>query len=176
MATRPKSPILLVTRGLIYAIMGLVALTGVTIALVALALPFYWTEAARQLTLETPTLDAAALYPRLYLLFVLGLVTLALIWAIMRKLLAIVGSVALGDPFAMANAARLKAVGWLMIALQLVGIPLAITAGKAANLFGENDVGLDISLNAILSILLVFVLAGVFEHGAAMREELEGTV
>ena len=31
-------------------------------------------------------------------------------------------------------------------------------------------------LNGILSILLVFILAGIFERGAEMREELEGTV
>ena len=33
-----------------------------------------------------------------------------------------------------------------------------------------------IDLNGILSILLAFVLAAVFERGAAMRDELEGTV
>jgi len=43
-------------------------------------------------------------------------------------------------------------------------------------MLGESDTGLDMSLNGILSILLVFILAGIFEHGAAMREEQEGTV
>ena len=170
------SPILLVTRGLLLFIMGLVAFAGTVLALVAVALPFYWTEAAQQIAIGKPMLDTAALYPWIYVVFALGLVALGLIWTIMQKLRAIVGSVALGDPFAMANAVRLKAIGWLMIALQLIGIPLAVAAGKAADLFGENDVGFDFSLNAVLSILLVFVLAGVFEQGAKMREELEGTV
>ena len=94
----------------------------------------------------------------------------------MRKLLAIVASVEQGDPFVRANALRLKAIGWLMVGIQIVGIPLALAAGEAADMFGESDTGLDMSLNGILSILLVFILAGIFEHGAAMREELEGTV
>ena len=43
-------------------------------------------------------------------------------------------------------------------------------------MFGENNVDNDLSLSGILAILLVFILAGVFERGAEMREELEGTV
>ena len=176
MKTQASHPILLVTRGLILFIMGMIALAGTILTLVAVTLPFYWTEAAQQIAIEKPMLDTAALYPWIYVVFALGVVTLALIWTIMRKLLAIVGSVALGDPFAMANAVRLKAIGWLMVALQLIGFPLALAAGEAADLFGANNVGFDFSLNAVLSILLVFVLAGVFEQGATMREELEGTV
>ena len=48
--------------------------------------------------------------------------------------------------------------------------------GNAADMFGESDTGWDLSLNGILAILLVFILAGIFERGAEMREELEGTV
>ena len=94
----------------------------------------------------------------------------------MRKILAIIGSVEDRNPFVVANAVRLKAIGWLMVAVQIIGIPLAIVAREAADMFGENNVDLDISLNGILAILLVFILAGIFERGAEMREELEGTV
>lgn len=175
--TNPSSqPVLLVTRAVIVLIIGLIAVAATILVATAVILPFYWTEVAQQIAVEKPGLDAAALYPWIYVVFALGLVALALILSIMRKLLAIVGSVAQGDPFAMANAVRLKAIGWLMVALQLIGVPLALAAGEAADLFGRNNVGFDFSLNAVLSILLVFVLAGVFEQGAAMRDELEGTV
>jgi hypothetical protein len=175
--TNPSSqPVLLVTRAVIVLIIGLIAVAATILVATAVVLPFYWTEVAQQIAVEKPGLDAAALYPWIYVVFALGLVALALILTIMRKLLAIVGSVAQGDPFAMANAVRLKAIGWLMVALQLIGVPLALAAGEAADLFGRNNVGFDFSLNAVLSILLVFVLAGVFEQGAAMRDELEGTV
>lgn len=168
--------ILRVTRWLVYLIMGLVAFAGTVLALVSVALPFYWTEAAANIAKEYPTLDAAALFPKIYVIFALGILLLGMVWTIMRKLLAVVGSVEEGNPFVLANAVRLKAIGWLMVAVQIIGIPLAIVAREAADLFGENNVDLDVSLNGILAILLVFILAGIFERGAEMREELEGTV
>ncbi len=168
--------ILRVTRWLVYLIMGLVAAVGTVLALVSVILPFYWTEAVAELNTARPHLDPVALLPHLLSVFALGILVLGLIWTIMRKLLAIIGSVEVGNPFVRDNALRLKAIGWLMVGLQIVGIPLAIAAGKAADLFGESDTGLDVPLNGILAILLVFILAGIFERDAEMREELEGTV
>jgi Protein of unknown function (DUF2975) len=163
-------------RWLVYLIMGLVAAVGVALALVSVILPFYWTEAVVELNKAHPDLDPMTLLPHLLSIFALGILVLGLIWTIMRKLLAIIASVEDGDPFVRANALRLKAIGWLMVGLQIIGVPLAIAAGEAADMFGDSDTGLDMSLNGILAILLVFILAGVFERGAEMREELEGTV
>lgn len=168
--------ILRVTRLLVYLIMGLVAMAGAVIAAVSVILPFFWTDAVAELGKTNPGLDPAALLPNMLSVFALGILVLGLIWTIMRKLLAVIASVEVGNPFVRANALRLKTIGWLMVGLQIVGVPLAIAAGKAADMFGESDTGLDISLNGILAILLVFILAGIFERGAEMREELEGTV
>ena len=168
--------ILRITRLLVYLIMGFIAFAGTVLTIVSAILPFFWTEVVANLANEFPSLDAAALFPKIYVIFALGIILLGLIWTIMRKLLGIVGSVEDRNPFVIANAARLKAIGWLMVAVQIIGIPLALVARKAADLFGENNVDLDISPNSILAILLVFILAGIFERGAQMREELEGTV
>ncbi len=168
--------ILRVTRLLVYLIMGLLAMAGAVIAAVSVILPFFWTDAVAELGKTNPGLDPVALMPNILSVFALGILVLGLIWTIMRKLLAVIASVEDGNPFIRPNALRLKAIGWLMVGLQIVGIPLAIAAGKAADMFGESDTGLDISLNGILAILLVFILAGIFERGAEMREELEGTV
>ena len=176
MSTHTHNRVLQVTRWLIYLIMALIAFADAVLVLVGAVLPFYWTEAAAKIVQENPSLDSDALFPILYVVFALGIVIMGLVWTIMRKLLAIVNSVAEGDPFVLANAVRLKAIGWLMVAAQIIGIPLAFAARQAADLFGENNVDSDISLTGILAILLVFVLAGVFERGAEMREELEGTV
>ena len=168
--------ILRITKLFVYLIMGMVALVGAILAGVSIILPFFWTEAVAALAKSNPGLDPVALLPNLLQIFALGIFVLGLIWTIMRKLLAVVDSVEDGNPFVRANAVRLKAIGWLMVGIQIVGVPLAIAAGEAADLFGESDTGLDISFNGILAILLVFILAGIFEHGADMREELEGTV
>ncbi|MFN3452284.1 MAG: DUF2975 domain-containing protein [Sphingorhabdus sp.] len=168
--------ILRITRLLVYFIMGVVAIAGALLAVMCVVLPFYWTEAMAELNTVHPNLDPLTLLPNLLSVFALGILTLGLIWTMMRKLLAIIASVEDGNPFVRANAIRLKAIGWLMVGLQIVGVPLAIAAGNAADMFGESDTGWDLSLNGILAILLVFILAGIFERGAEMREELEGTV
>ncbi|TSB03928.1 DUF2975 domain-containing protein [Sphingorhabdus contaminans] len=168
--------ILRMARWLVYLIMGFVAFAGSVLALVCVILPFYWTEAIAELSKVHPDLNPLTLLPHLLSVFALGILTLGLIWTVMRKLLAIIASVEEGNPFVRANAIRLKAIGWLMVGLQIVGVPLAIAAGTVADMFGESDTGWDFSLNGILAILLVFILAGIFERGAEMREELEGTI
>ena len=176
MTNLTQNRILRVTRWLVCLIMGLVAFAGVVLAAVSVFLPFYWDEVVKELLTSNPGINATELMPQLLAIFALCIVVLGLIWTMMRKLLAIIASVEIGNPFVLANAVRLKAIGWIMVALQLVGIPLALIAGRTADMFGESDTGLDLSLNGILAILLVFILAGIFERGAEMREELEGTV
>jgi hypothetical protein len=54
-----------------------------------------------------------------------------------------------------------------------------VIGGIAASISTEAqplDVGLGLSLTRWIAVLLLFVLAGVFEHGARMRADLEGTV
>jgi Protein of unknown function (DUF2975) len=176
MAEIADNRILRITKLLVHLILIMVGVVGALIAGVCIILPFFWTEAVAELAQSNPGLEAANILPSLLTVFALGIVALGLIWTIMRKLLSVVNSVEDGNPFIVANALRLKAIGWLMVALQLIGIPLAIVAGKTADLFGESDTGFNFSLNGILAILLVFILAGIFERGAEMREELEGTV
>lgn len=92
----------------------------------------------------------------------------------------IILSVDKGEPFDPANARRLRRMGWLGIAGQLMLFPIgAIVAWLAPYLekLGERvdlDLGLDPA--AILLILILFILARVFERGAAMQTDLEGTV
>lgn len=168
--------ILGVTRLLVHLIMGLVALGGVLLAVVSAVGPFFWTDAVAILANEKPDIDSSKLLPLLLVIFAIGIFVFGLLWTMMRKLLAIIASVEEGNPFILANAMRLKAIGWTMIALELAGIPLAVTAGEVADMFGESATGYEFSFNGVLAILLVFILAGIFERGAEMREELEGTV
>lgn len=165
-----------VTRWLVYFIMALIAFAAVVLALVSVILPFHWEQAAAEALKQFPKLDTDALYPRLYVVFAFGIVIMGLVWTMMRKLLAIINSVEHGDPFILENATRLRAIGWLMVAVQVLAIPLAMVAHNTAALFGKHDVGMEIPLNGILAILLVFILADVFKRGAEMRDELEGTV
>jgi hypothetical protein len=176
MSNVAQNRILRITRWLVYLLMGLVAAAGIILAAMSVALPVFWTSAVEELARKQPDVDVSTLLPQLLFVFAFAVMTLGLIWTIMRKLLVIIATVETGDPFVHANAVRLKAIGWMMIALQIVGIPLAIAAGEVADQFGDSDTGLDMGIGGVLGILLVFILAGIFERGAEMREELEGTV
>lgn len=163
-------------RWLVYLFMALIVFVGVVLALAGAMLPIYWDEVVVELAQVYPKLDSSALLPRLLVIFAFAIVMMGIVWTIMKKLLAMINSVEVGDPFIIENALRLKAIGWMMVALQLLAIPLAFVAHNTADLFGKHDVGMDFPLNSILAILLVFILADVFKRGAEMREELEGTV
>jgi hypothetical protein len=53
---------------------------------------------------------------------VLGLAAVPLNYAVLMRLLAIVETVRAGDPFVTANASRLQAIAWSLLALQLLSL------------------------------------------------------
>ena len=93
---------------------------------------------------------------------------------LLSRLSAIVASVRDGNAFAWDNARRLKAIAWLLLVLQL----LDLCFGVVDHLLSPATIGFDWSpsLTGWLAVLLLFVLARVFEEGARMRDDLEGTV
>jgi hypothetical protein len=105
-----------------------------------------------------------------------GLVLAALAFRFLLHLRRIVDSVATGDPFAPQNADRLTAMAWLTLIGQVVVIPAIFVGAWLATILKDADFEFEISLSAILLALVLFILARVFRHGAAMREDLEGTV
>jgi len=108
----------------------------------------------------------------LRMIVVVGLVGAAIVHVILRRLLAIVDTVRVGDPFILENSQRLNAIAWSVAALE--GLRL-IVAMIAAAVWEPGKVG-GFSFAPWLAVLLLFVLAGVFAHGARMRADLEGTV
>jgi hypothetical protein len=93
-----------------------------------------------------------------------------MVMPMLRKLLAIVESARNGDPFVPENASRLRQIGWLLLASNVVltlGISIAQQKGVAV---------FPVSLTAGLMVLMVFVLARIFEVGSRMRTELQETV
>jgi hypothetical protein len=106
----------------------------------------------------------------------LGLVAIPLNYAVLKRLLVIVETVRKGDPFVAANAIRLQAIAWALLALQLLSMVIG-GIGKAIST-PEHPLHLDagFSINGWLAVLLTFVLARVFAEGTLMREDLEGTV
>ncbi|HEY6942080.1 DUF2975 domain-containing protein [Dokdonella sp.] len=103
---------------------------------------------------------------------VIGFAGAAIVHTILRRLLAMVDSVRDGDPFILENADRLDAIAWSVLALEV--LRLGVTA-IAALVWQPGRLG-GFSFTPWLAVLLLFVLSGVFAHGARLRADLEGTV
>ena len=124
----------------------------------------------------SPSADADRLIMGMRGIALLGLATVPLNYLVFKRLLAIVETVRAGDPFIAANAARLQAIAWALLALQLISIGIGAIAKSIST--PEHPVNLDagFSIDSWLAILLTFLLARVFAAGALMRDDLEGTV
>jgi hypothetical protein len=168
-AALPAAEILLVILRVLNALAGF----AVFLLLIATVAAEQWTM--RALGIATDSMIVALLNP-LRAIAALGVFAFALNHVVIGKLLEIVGSVRTGDPFVAANADRIRAIGWLLVALQLVSIAIA-AIGKAAST-PERPLNLDAgpSIEAWLAIIITFVLARVFAEGTRMRSDLEGTV
>jgi hypothetical protein len=124
----------------------------------------------------SPSPDTDRLILALRVTAVLGLVVFVLNNGILKRLLAMVETVRAGDPFVAANADRLQAIAWTLVALQLLGIVIGAIGKAVSTPAHPVDLDAGFSLNGWLAVLLTFLLARVFAAGTVMREDLEGTV
>jgi hypothetical protein len=174
--SRPLSPsaALPIARVVLRIVVVLNWLMGAAILALLVALPNeQWIMSAFKLT---PSPEADRLIVGLRAAAWVGLAVVPLNYLVLKRLLAIVETVRAGDPFVAANAARLQAIAWALLALQLLSIVIG-AIGKAVST-PAHPVHLDagFSINGWLAVLLTFLLARVFAEGARMREDLEGTV
>jgi hypothetical protein len=132
-----------------------------------------WIMAAFKLS---PSPEAARLVMGLRAIAVLGLATIPLNYAVLKRLLAIVETVRAGDPFVAANASRLQAIAWVLLALNVLSIVIGAIARTVSTAAHPLHMNAGFSINGWLAVLLTFLLARVFAEGTLMREDLEGTV
>ncbi len=171
-----KDPLLSAARAVVGLLMGLFAFVGV---IVVIGLGAILTVQRSEIIERAAAANGGAIgYPLILFAFVLiiGLMTLSFLF--MRELMRMIGSVEQGDPFQPFNADRLRRMGWLTVGSQLVlvalaGIGMAFDGVRPA-LMAED--ALNAAFGGLLLALVLFILARVFRIGAAMREELEGTV
>ncbi len=89
---------------------------------------------------------------------------------VLRWLLAIVDSARSGHPFVPENGARRRRIGWLMLAINIAMTTAISLALKGRMAFPP------ISFTALLTVLMIFVVARIFETGSRMRTELQETI
>ena len=177
MKTIFKDPLLAISWVVLTGFLALFALGAGLGFLASFAIPFVPYQVEAVIAPGMPTTIAEASWA----IFGMSMFASALIGAfawfayLLRR---IVLSVAEGDPFALANANRLSAMAWLTVAISGAVPALVAIIHKVSALTGENGIAEEIEFgpNGLFLALILFILARVFRHGAAMREDLEGTV
>jgi hypothetical protein len=106
----------------------------------------------------------------------LGILTVPINLAMLKRMVAMVQTVRAGDPFVAANAYRLNAIAWFLLALQIVGLVISMIAKAVSTPAHPFHVDAGFSPGGWLAVILTFVLARVFVEGTLMREDLEGTI
>ena len=149
-------------------------LWALAIVVLMVAMPYReWIISALDLS---PSLDADRIIAAMRRIAILGVLALALNHLVLTRLLAIVQTVRDSDPFVEANAARLQAIAWTLLVLQVIGMLIEMIAKSISTPANPVNLETGFSLNGWLAVLLTFLLARVFSAGATMRSELEGTI
>jgi len=123
-----------------------------------------------------PSPGSSKLIMAMRLIMVLGICATPFVHLVLTRLLAIVDTVSVGNPFIVANAERLKTIAWALLTLELMHFAVGIVAKAVSSAVDEMHIDWGFSLTRWLAVLMLFVLARVFEQGARMREDLEGTI
>src|SRR5438045_4783262 len=132
-----------------------------------------WIMAAFKLS---PSPEAERLVMGLRAIAVLGLVVIPLNYVVLKRLLAIVETVRAGDPFIAANAYRLQAIAWVLLALNLLSLVIGSIGKAVSSPAHPVHLNAGFSISGWLAVILTFVLARVFAEATLMREDLQGTV
>ena len=169
-----SSPALPITHVALRVLIVLNWLYGAAILTLLIAMPNRkWIMSALHLV---PSAEADLLILGLRAIAVLGLVAVPVNYVILKRLLAIVDTVRAGDPFVTANATRLQAIAWALLALQLLSLVIGAIAKVVSTPAHPLHLNAGFSINGWLAVLLTFLLARVFAEGTLMRQDLEGTV
>ena len=123
-----------------------------------------------------PSPDSGRLIFGMRGIMVIGILSAPVLHLVYSRLLSIVETVKIGDPFVIENAERLRTIAWSIVGLELMHVCVVALANGVTVGTEKVDIGGKLSVTPWLTILLLFVLVRVFDQGARMRDELEATV
>lgn len=127
---------------------------------------------AQALDGERP-MEAALLWIRLACVIVIPVAIAAHV--IFTRLVAMLRDTQAGRAFTETNAQRLATIAWALLAINLADLVFGQVSLWASEASGEYF-GWSPALTGWLAVPLLLILARIFKEGAAMRDDLEGTV
>jgi hypothetical protein len=162
----------LVLRAFLYVNIAAAVLFAVALLL---SFPLGGALAAQLTRKYGAAMDVGAVIWGMRLMLLLAIGAVIPLHRIFAALLAIVATVRAGDPFTQANATRLQTIAWAMLVMQLLDLGFGAFTGWAAAMRIDF---LDWTPNFTgwIVVLMLFVLARVFQRGAEMRDDLAMTV
>ncbi|GAA4641751.1 hypothetical protein GCM10023115_01680 [Pontixanthobacter gangjinensis] len=171
-----RDPLLTAARWIVNFIMAVMAFAASLLLIAIPILLFNQGKVVAEIVAEHPEAAGSSLIGPIIVLMlvVIALFCLAITWLV--NLRRIIGSVAQGDPFIPVNADRLARMGWITLTMQLAAFPATAVAGWIQTQIDNLQLDFEFSLTGLLLALLLFILARVFRHGTALRDDLEGTV
>jgi hypothetical protein len=169
-----SSPALRLSRTLLKVLIVLNIAGGVLILACLLTSFVFHGPAVAILRSARPGIDAGLFFPALRIWLLMTLPGIAALHLLLRRALDILATVRLGNPFVLENAARLRTIAWCLLVVQVANLGQGVMARVAAAAHAEIDS--DVSLVGWLCVVLLFVLAQVFEEGARMRDDLEAMI
>ena len=174
MSKPAASPALPIAHVVLRFLIVLNWLSGAAIAVLLVVMPNrQWIMSAFHLS---PSPDADRLILGMRAIAAVFLVAIPLHYVVLKRLLAIVETVRVGDPFVAANAFRLQAIAWTLLALQVLSLVIGAIAKAVSTPAHLLQLNAGFSISGWLAVLLTFLLARVFAEGTVMREDLEATV
>lgn len=177
MSPKPNDPLL--TAGKILTVLLMIVIGLVTVFLLALVpvVLFSNAEFAVELT-EAAGADATKVKFAAAILLALAATVAAFSFHFFQLLGRIIKSVANGDPFTHENSKRMTRMGWIALGFQIASFPIGALAVYLSQYVPQDNLTVDFefTLTGVLLAVVLFILARVFNHGASMREDLEGTV
>ena len=181
MKTQFNDPLLLAGKVLTILAQAMTVLAGAAIAIAFGAVAFFSDKIQAEIQADhAATLTEFPTIPMLSILTI-AIAIAGVAFFFFGKLRQIINTVGEGDPFVPENADRLSFMAWAMLGIYLLASLAAlvsVTVAEWARQIEDADfsAALGFDLTSILFVVILFILARVFRHGAAMREDLEGTV
>lgn len=123
---------------------------------------------------QPPRIDPRLLIPALRVWMLLALPMVAAVHVLYSRLLAMIATVRAGDPFVPENAVRMKTIAWCLLTVEVLRLSFGVMAATM-NAAGSN-IDWSFSASGWVAVVLLFVLARVFEEGTRIRADLEAMI
>jgi hypothetical protein len=176
MSKLSADPLLRGTKFLLRVAQVISLIAGIGIAIAAPMIWFFRDKILAELAKEADRLFGVEALWAITFIMAGCLVIVALAFLFLRHLIALIDTVDAGSPFIPDNAVRLRTMGWLVLAMEgmaLLALPFAAWLQRA---LPDGDVEFSVDFGGIITALLLFILARVFERGIRLEQDVEGTV